>query len=70
MKRFDKLKTFVPPVCATPVLVLKDNKSGRVGWSIASTPLNPLTHPVKDVVPMPVYVMISSSILSNPYLLG
>ena len=30
------------------------------------TPLNPLLHPVKDESVLPVYVMISSSILNNP----
>ena len=34
------------------------------------TPLNPRIHPVNEVVPIPVYVIISSSIFNNPYLLG
>ena len=33
-------------------------------------PLNPLTHPVKVFVVKPVYVIISSSIFSNPYFCG
>jgi len=33
-------------------------------------PLNPLTHPVKLFVVIPVYVIISSSILRSPYSFG
>ena len=70
MKRFDKLWTLLPPVWDAPTVVLNDSKSGLVGWSILSTPLNPRTQPVNDVVPIPVYVIISSSIFNRPYLLG
>ena len=70
IKRFDKLKTFDPPVCAAPTDVLKSKTSGLVDCFKALTPLNPRTQPVKEVVPIPVYVIISSSIFSNPYLLG
>ena len=70
MKRFDKLWTLLPPVCATPTDVLKSRTSGFVGCLKALTPLNPRTQPVNEVVPIPVYVIISSSIFSNPYLLG
>ena len=70
IKRFDKLWTLLPPVCAAPTDVLNSTRSGLVGWSKFDTPLNPRTQPVNEVVPTPVYVMISSSILSNPYLLG
>ena len=34
------------------------------------TPLKPLTHPVNVLVVIPVYVIISSFIFSNPYSLG
>ena len=70
IKRFDKLWTFDPPVCAAPTDVLNSTRSGLVGWSKLVTPLNPRIHPVNEVVPIPVYVMISSSIFNNPYLLG
>ena len=70
MKRFDKLWTLLPPVCAAPTDVLKSNTSGFVDCLNALTPLNPLTQPVKEVVPIPVYVMISSSILRSPYRFG
>ena len=33
-------------------------------------PLNPLTHPVNELVVIPVYVIISSFILNNPYSFG
>ena len=33
-------------------------------------PLNPLTHPVNEFVVIPVYVIISSSILNSPYSFG
>ena len=54
MKRFDKLWTFEPPVWAAPTDVLNSTRSGLVGWSKLVTPLNPRTHPVNDVVPIPV----------------
>ena len=70
IKRLDKLWTFDPPVCAAPTDVLNSTRSGFVGWSKLVKPLNPRTHPVNEVVPIPVYVIISSSILINPYLFG
>ena len=57
-------------MCAAPTDVLNSTRSGFVGWSKLVTPLNPRIHPVNVVVPIPVYVMISSSILMSPYLLG
>ena len=67
---FERLWTLDPPVWAAPTDVLKSRTSGFVGCLNALTPLNPRTHPVNEVVPIPVYVMISSSILSNPYWSG
>ena len=64
------MKTFVPPVCAAPTVLWKDTRSGLVALSRESTPLNPRIHPVNEVVPIPVYVMISSSIFKRPYLSG
>ena len=50
IKRFDKLWTFDPPVCAAPTDVLNSTRSGFVGWSKLVIPLNPRIHPVNDVV--------------------
>ena len=70
IKRFDKLWTLLPPVCAAPTDFLNSTRSGFVGWSKLVTPLKPRMHPVNDVVPIPVYVIISSSIFSSPYFFG
>ena len=46
--------------------VEKRNSSGSSGFVNDVIPLNPRIHPVNAVVPIPVYVIISSLIFINP----
>ena len=56
--------------CLDAFVSLKVRNSGFPCVSISDIPLNPRIHPVNEVLVFPVYVMISSSIFSNPYLSG
>ena len=64
--RLLKLTTFELFSCLLAFDVENTKDSGLVGDFKLSTPQNPLTHPVNYVDVIPVYVMISSSILSSP----
>ena len=64
--RLLKLITLDSFSCLLALDVENTNDSGLVGDFKLSTPQKPLTHPVNDVDVIPVYVMISSSIFSNP----
>ena len=46
--------------------LVKTNSSGTLGSLYEVIPLNPREHPVKVLVVIPVYVIISESISSNP----
>ena len=70
MKRKLKLVIDEFAICAAAFVSLKVKNSGFPSVSIADIPLNPRTHPVNDVDVFPVYVIISLSIFSNPYLSG
>ena len=66
-----KLLTW-PPLVPTPTAWAADldveniNSSGSSGLLKDVIPLNPRIHPVNAVVPIPVYVIISSSIFNRP----
>ena len=51
-------------------LDLKLNSEYKFLFDISSIPLNPRTHPTNEVSVFEVYVIISLSIFSNPYLVG
>ena len=58
----------VPPALWDDESVEENAKDSLFGcWSI---PLKPRIHPVKLFVVIPVYVIISSSILNRPYFCG
>jgi len=61
-----KFSTLDPAICPSEVLELNTNTSGLVSALYEVIPQNPLMQPVNAVVVIPVYVIISLSILSNP----
>ena len=60
------LEVPIPTACADALEVEKRNSSGSSGFVNDVIPLNPRIHPVNAVVPIPVYVIISSLIFINP----
>ena len=56
--------------CVVAFVSLKVKNSGSPCVSISDIPLNPRTHPTNVFFVFSVYVIISSSIFSNPYLSG
>ena len=65
-KRILKLLTTVPEECVDIPDCENKSSSGLLELLYDVIPLNPLEHPVKEVVVIPVYVTISLLICSKP----
>ena len=70
LQRKLRLTTNEFAMCAAAFVSLNVKNSGLPSVSISDIPLNPRIHPVNEVAVFPVYVIISLSIFSKPYLSG